>query len=267
MATQTQIKAKVRECIALAKVKYGFAIKYSELDITFKSTGQSAACAWWRQRFGARTYGLKFSTESASLDSDEMLNDTVPHEVAHLVCMWNKSLGKNHDNGWVHVCIGLGGTGERTHSQVLTKGRYRAQYIYKTDSGAETKCGAKIHKKIQLYGATYTYKPTRESFGKSHYHRTVSSEEHRREHQKEVAAYRAAAGSPAAPTSHKRPTPKQASHKRPTRSSGGQTKKVRAQAIYDRCPSTGRDGIIAKFMSELDMTKAGANTYWYNITK
>ncbi len=166
------------------------------------------------------------------------------------------------------MCIGLGGTGDRTHSQKLTKGRYRTQYIYKTDSGAETTCGAKVHKKIQMYGSTYTYKPTRESFGKSHFHRVVSPEEHRREHQKEVAAYREASGSPAV-TSHKRPThdefglPLEAS----IPVSPVASKKVKAQAIFDTYGRSPRANVIQMFMDRLDMTKAGASTYYANCKK
>ena len=262
MTHKIQIRDKIKQVVEMAERKYGFPIPYDRMTIEWKNKGNAAAAAW--MQYGR--YGLKISMESATLDMDEMLNDTIPHEVAHLVCFHNRSLGKNHNNGWKSVCRGLGGTGARTHSQVLTKAKYRSQYLYRTDSGAECKVGPKIHKACRL-GGTRRLKRTNEVFGIDHFIRHITPEEHRREHAKEVAEYRNAAGSPAAPTSHKRPTPKQASHKRPTRSSGGQTKKARAQAIFDRCPSTGRDGIIAKFMSELDMTKAGANTYWYNITK
>jgi predicted SprT family Zn-dependent metalloprotease len=39
-----------------------------------------------------------------------MLEDTVPHEIAHFVCQV-KGLGKNHDEGWRKVCRELGGNG------------------------------------------------------------------------------------------------------------------------------------------------------------
>lgn len=270
MATQAQIKAKVKECMALANELYDFDLKYNELDITFKSKGQAAGYAWWRgHRFDApcdTSYGLKFSTESASLDSDEMLNDTVPHEVAHLVCMYNKRYGKNHDIGWKRVCIALGGTGARTHSQTLTKARYKAQYEYRLGTSGETsKVGPKVHKNIQVRGHIYTNNKTRIKFGKDDFIRKISSEEHRREHMKKVVEYRAAAGSPSIPTSSpKRPTRKPRAPRR-TPTTGSPSKKELAMIIYKA--ETDKDTIINLFMSELNMTAAGASTYFYNCRR
>ena len=266
MATQAQIKAKVKECIKLAKELYGFDIAYKDIDITFKSKGQAAAqatCMENRVTKERHSFGLKFSTESASLDSNEMLNDTIPHEVAHLVCYWNDSLGDNHDYGWKRVCIALGGTGARTHSQVLTKGRYRTQYEYRLgNTGKTAKVGAKAHKNIQVRGCTYTNNKTRIKFGKDDFIRTISPEEHRREHQKKVVEYRNA-GSPQIPTSSpKRPTRKPA---RRTPTTGSLSKKQQAMMIYKA--ETDKSTIISRFMSELSMTAAGASTYFYNCRR
>ena len=266
MATQAQIKAKVKECMALANELYDFDLKYNELDITFKSKGQAAASAWSRgHRYDApcdRQYGLKFSTESASLDSDEMLNDTVPHEVAHLVCMYSPRYGDNHDSGWKRVCRALGGTGKRTHSQVLTKGSYKKQYLYRTPSGQEFKFGAKRHRTVQR-GGSYTSRRGRETINSSCFVRIISSDEHRREHTKQVNEYRANAGSPQIPTSSpKRPTRKPA---RRTPTTGSLSKKQQAMMIYKA--ETDKSTIISRFMSELSMTAAGASTYFYNCRR
>lgn len=266
MATQTQIKAKVRECVKLAKDLYGFDVKYDDIKIEFKGKGQAAASAWWKATPFGRQYGLKFSTESANLDSNEMLNDTVPHEVAHLVCMADPTLGKNHDYGWKRVCIALGGTGARTHSQVLTKARYKAQYEYRLGStGQTTKVGPKIHKNIQVRLVTYTHRATRVKFGKDDFVRKISSEEHRREHQKKVTEYRnAAKGNEVPASSHKRPTRKPAAPRVPT--TGSLSKKDQAMSIY-RVEGGNKATCISRFMSDLSMSKAGATTYYYNCRK
>lgn len=264
MATQAQIKARVKECIELAKELYGFDVDYNDIDISFKSRGQAAAsasCKVNRLTGEHHSFGLRFSTESANLDSDEMLNDTVPHEVAHLVCYWKPSLGKNHDYGWRRVCIGLGGTGNRTHSQVLTKGRYKSQYVYRTDSGYEITVGPKVHKSIQL-GSIRITKATRERFGREHFVRHITPDEHRREHMKKVVEYRNSNG--AKPASPKRPTPKKPAS--PKRATGGTSKKARANAIY-LGEGGSKAACIARFMSELDMSAAGASTYYYNCRR
>jgi len=45
------------------------------------------------------------------------------------------------------------------------------------------------------------------------------------------------------------------------------TKVEMAKKIVANNPSLDRSGLIGKFMSELNMSKAGATTYYYNLTK
>ncbi len=47
----------------------------------------------------------------------------------------------------------------------------------------------------------------------------------------------------------------------------GVTKITQARAIFSRTPGFSRADIIAKFMTELNMTKAGASTYYYLAQK
>lgn len=58
--------------------------------------------------------------------------------------------------------------------------------------------------------------------------------------------------------------PKKAAVKR-ERAVGGETKLAKAQALFDA--SMSRDEVVALFMAELNMTKAGATTYYYNCKK
>jgi predicted SprT family Zn-dependent metalloprotease len=264
MQIQNQIRAKVREVVAIAAEKYGFNIQYHELTIDFKNKGQAAAQAWRQRR--SNTYGLTFSLESARLDMDEMLNDTIPHEVAHLVNFFDPSTGSNHDHGWRRVCIGLGGTGKRTHSQVLSKARYKAQYLYTLDSGKEHKVGPKVHKNIQQKGMTYTTRKTKELISKEHFTRVITPEEHKREHQKQVAAYAAKAGAdaPTTATSHKRPKAKPARTTTPPK--GRWTSKLsHCSCLFD--PNASRSDNIKKFVDEAGCTAAGAATYYAKIKK
>jgi hypothetical protein len=45
------------------------------------------------------------------------------------------------------------------------------------------------------------------------------------------------------------------------------SKKLRAERLYQEHSSKGREMVIAMFMQELDMTKAGASTYYANCKK
>lgn len=61
----------------------------------------------------------------------DMLEDTIPHEVAHLVCHLRPYLGRGHDNGWRTVCLALGGSGKATFVSGETYSLYqRKRYIY-----------------------------------------------------------------------------------------------------------------------------------------
>jgi len=266
-----QIKSKVMDVLALAATKYGCTIKYEDLEIKFKPHGRAAGQAWAkRTRHGTSLkYGLNFSLESANLDINEMLNDTVPHEVAHLVCFADPSLGRNHDAGWQRVCIGLGGTGNRTHTQELTKARYKSQYVYTLDNGEEHRVGPKVHKKIRM-GATYRARKSGLPITAAHFTRVITPEQHRREHQMKVAAYASAQGAaqtpakPKAATSHIRPKAKPARTTTPP--VGRWTSKLsHCSCLFD--PNASRADNIAKFVRDAGCTKAGAATYYAKIKK
>ena len=256
---------KVREVVALAQRRYGFDIRFQDLDIKFVEKGRAAAQASHRRM--TNQYGLKFSLESADLDIKEMLEDTIPHEVAHLVNFYDSSTGSNHDGGWISTCIALGGSGARCHTQVLTKAKYRKSYVYVTSSGNERiiKSAAK-HNRIQR-GATYTIRRTGETYGASHFSHIISAEANRKAHEAVVTQYRASNGKAASPVS---PTPvPQASHTRPTpavKVPKTGSKKARAQTLYDAYKGQGRQAIMLMFIQKLDMSKAGASTY-YNTCK
>lgn len=45
------------------------------------------------------------------------------------------------------------------------------------------------------------------------------------------------------------------------------TKREIAEAIFNEMKGAARKDILARFMTEADLTKAGAATYYYNLTK
>lgn len=76
---QAAVLAKVKECLAKAEARYGQTFAIPKID--YYHTGTCAGRAWqneWRIELHA---GLLKSTETR----DEMINITVPHEVAHLI--------------------------------------------------------------------------------------------------------------------------------------------------------------------------------------
>lgn len=156
---QDQIQAirnKVQECIARAEQKFG--IKMPQVQVRFDLTGRAAGMAG--MRYG--NFYLRFNTNHMRLGGktwEHLLNDTVPHEVAHTVCQAFPKFGRNHDAGWKRVCIALGGNGTRCYSEQDAPEAVAAQrpYVYITTNGHEVRVTKVIHSKIQN-GASYVYK-------------------------------------------------------------------------------------------------------------
>jgi predicted SprT family Zn-dependent metalloprotease len=153
---QEQIKEKFVEIIELAKKLYSVDLSVVKLDFNLK--GRAAGMASWRgSHFSKeRSYKIRINRDMMMREFDDMLNDTLPHEAAHIVCFMNPSLGSNHDYGWARVCRALGGTGGRTHANEVVYGNGRT-YEYTATTGKTYRLSEQRHKKIQQ-GAVMTVK-------------------------------------------------------------------------------------------------------------
>lgn len=147
------IRNRVQECITLAEQK--FCIIMPEVDVRFDLRGKAAGVAGWR----GHEYYLRFNNKHMALGGktwDHIINDVVPHEVAHTVCQSNPHLGRNHNNGWKTVCLALGGNGKRCYSTEDAPEAVAAAepYVYITTKGFEVRFSKRLHNKIQK-GAAY----------------------------------------------------------------------------------------------------------------
>jgi hypothetical protein len=89
-------------------------------------------------------------------EADEMIDETLPHELAHIVCYMKPELGRNHDSGWQRVCTSLGGNGNRTHSMEAVAGHGRT-YEYITDRGHPVRLNERRHAAVQA-GRSLSYR-------------------------------------------------------------------------------------------------------------
>ena len=148
------IQTKVQECIKLAEAKFG--ITMPKVDVRFDLKGRAAGMAC--MRYG--TFFLRFNVNHMRLGGqtwEHLLNDTVPHEVAHTVCQAFPQFGRNHDQGWKRVCIALGGNGRRCYGEDDAPEAIAASrpYVYITTAGHEIRITKVMHTKIQR-GNSYT---------------------------------------------------------------------------------------------------------------
>jgi len=146
-----QVRNKVIELVAFANQHYSTTLP--AVAVTFDLKGRSAGQA----RLQKGIYQLRFNLEMMRGSGwDHIIKDTVPHEVAHLVCFNKPSLGRNHDWGWRSVCVKLGGSGERCHTEEVVFGKGRT-FEYTSHSGRTIKLSEIRHNKIQQ-GQIYTFR-------------------------------------------------------------------------------------------------------------
>jgi predicted SprT family Zn-dependent metalloprotease len=155
---QTQVQQIIDKCqhtFQRAKELYG--LDLSKVSIRFDLKGRCAGVAGARGiPGGGRTYFMRFNRDMLTREAfDHVHNDTVPHEIAHIVCFMNPRLGSNHDSGWARVCQQLGGTGARTHQEDVIYGKGKT-FEYTTTTGEKVRLSEQKHRKIQD-GRTITF--------------------------------------------------------------------------------------------------------------
>lgn len=256
--------AHVRNKVTHAFQLYNISHPVEQIGIDLSVRGKSClGRAGYKYVAGERHYYMSFNPQALELNLDNMIDVIVPHEIAHLVCYLKPLLGKNHDNGWKSVCRSLGGTGNRTAQRGEFTGLISAKRVTRHEYnvlGRTISVGPKHHAAIQrgerLYtkrgniaivanmwiGALGSPKPVAPVMPKSVQYATPT-----------------ALPKPVVPTAPAFPTvPK-------TPSTTGLTKAARAEIIFHDNPTMSRSDMIALFMTELDMGKAGASTYYQNI--
>ena len=139
-------KAEVQACLARAGAMYGLEKQMANVQVRLDIRGYR--CAGQAIRKGFR-FSLRFHPDAVEKHYDEMVANTIPHEVAHTVCQMRPELGKNHDAGWKRVCRSLGGDDSRVHTLEFGTKPNRPEYWYKTTTGYLIDVGPKRHSKLQ----------------------------------------------------------------------------------------------------------------------
>ena len=125
-----QVMDKVEQLVVRARELYGPDAVPQNLKVYFNLRGRTAgqACRENGQ------YYMRFNVDMMQNASwDHLFRNTVPHELAHIVCMW-KNWDRAHGRNWRMVCRGLGGDGERCHSEPVKYAKGRT-YVYSTSTG------------------------------------------------------------------------------------------------------------------------------------
>lgn len=142
------IREKTHAVLNLARQLYGVDI---QPHVSFNLRGRAAGIASCRMcRITRRASDFKVRYNPHFIQGEhfqDMLDNTVPHEIAHLVTYMRPDLGHKHDAGWRRICLALGGNGLRCHAYdvPVTNG-----FTYRASCGTLITVSKVIHNKIQM---------------------------------------------------------------------------------------------------------------------
>jgi SprT protein len=125
-------------------------------EIKFYTKGRAA---------GKATSGIlvSFNTAIFAQDPERFIRETVPHEIAHIVCFYLR-IDRGHGKAWKRVCLALGGNGERLYKAECANGekikfdgisRTTKRYQHIATCGRQIMLTSVRHNRI-MRGATYT---------------------------------------------------------------------------------------------------------------
>tara|TARA_R110000851_G_scaffold218427_4_gene371351 strand:+ start:1071 stop:1646 length:576 start_codon:yes stop_codon:yes gene_type:complete len=153
---------RVKEVMQLARDSFPrFTLANSDLPIVFFKTGSSAGHVKYTSLgWGKQVFNLELNTVGFESDFDQMMDDTIPHEIAHVVEAFIHG-ESSHGPRWNRIAKQLGCSGERCHEMDMSKAtRKRNRAIYIATCGTTVKVTMNRHNKIQK-GDTSIVKATR----------------------------------------------------------------------------------------------------------
>lgn len=235
MVTQT------RKVLAMAFAKYDIPLPAEAVEVRCDIRGRCHGRAIAKHSIGK--YTIRLNPEAYLLDQQEMMEDTIPHEVAHIVCMIKPTLGRNHDHGWKRVCRELGGSAKVTGDLGLTPARVSNKFIYVVDN-QEIDIGPTQHQRIQA-GASYSMRGTGTRILPQHWvdYDAAKAKVHVSQHGNVTFVRTTSTSQPVT------------------------NKRAAAERLMLANRGESRANIINMFVEQLGMTRDGAATYHYNIKK
>jgi SprT protein len=242
---RTQIKLLVKKYKEMAERVYGRDFDTISIDWTQRRStvaGKAYMTRW--------SVWINIPVHQAK---PEMLEDTVAHEVAHLIAYEvHGRAGTGHGAGWQSTMRKLGRTPSRTFNGTAEQrlaGKNMTRHIYRCDCGYELNVSAKRHNSIRR-GATVWHT--------GHKHMSITFVRTTDKHT--ILREQIAAQADKTPvTSVVRPP------RKPAKAPKATSKLAQCRALYDWTET--RPQNIVRFVTEAGCTTAGAATYYAKIKK
>jgi SprT protein len=150
---QSEIAAKFKSSYDLLAIRYPMLVSklpFSHIRLTFKRIGKTAGRAYLRFN------RIELNPDYFQTERENMINDTLPHELCHLVA-YTLFGDSGHGVYWKQCMNVVGLTANRCHNyntSVATL-RHHRKFIYTCECKRNISVGLNIHKKIGM-GIKYT---------------------------------------------------------------------------------------------------------------
>lgn len=99
--------------------------------------------------FGRRRAELRLNPALFGTYAHALMDEVLPHEVAHLLVMAKGSRERAHGPRWHALCLALGGSGARTHTLPLDASRQQQRWCYRDSAGAIHWLTTTRHRRLQ----------------------------------------------------------------------------------------------------------------------
>jgi|SRR6185312_3104305 len=154
------ITTRVNEVVALAEKLYG---EIPKVNLSLFNHARHHALASVHDDYLL----VQFSEESINKYFDDLLNDIIPHEIAHLIAIYFYK-NRSHNKQWKEICLALGGDGRAVTHNVLTPKRLHRYHKYQLDSDETIWLSTMKHRQIQN-GILFMTEKTREHIKREHF--------------------------------------------------------------------------------------------------
>lgn len=146
MSTENALRYAFQRHLARAVELYPAFANHAKL-VTFRVMPNMGACSGQ-----ARRYEIRVNLTLALQNLDYISNQTIPHEIAHVICNM-LGLDRGHGANWKRVARSLGCTGQRCFTEAATgmqvvKARNRKEYQYIASCGSEVWLSDVRHGKV-----------------------------------------------------------------------------------------------------------------------
>jgi SprT protein len=245
-----RVNAELNRCLAIASLKWP-SHQFPFPTVEYTQRGTTAGTAYYNK------WMIKLNPVLLMENVDDFIKRTVPHELAHLVdfrvyqrhapeflsfASGRRAKRSVHGETWKYVMRLFGADPSRCHSYDTTNARVknRVRYTYFCKCGQVLNIGPKHHKKIQLGVINIKHSKCRSILTKDQFQPSTLT----------------ATTKPSVPPSRKEiPAPRAGS------------KLDRAMTILATHGGYNREQLIDKLRMELNMSRAGAQTYYYSAKK